>query len=294
MPPTNPSVPVAFFVFNRPIPTQKVFDAIRKQRPAILLITADGPRHEADVPLVEATRKIVAEIDWPCEVRRNYSDKNLGVKRRMYTGIDWVFAQFEQAILLEDDCVPEPTFFPFCTQLLEKYKEDERIIMISGDNMLPDQRFTADSYYFSVMTHIWGWATWRRAWQHYRADMPDWPSELASGFPNGFVPSENAARFYSKMMEDTYTGNLNAWGLAWMYTAWKRRMLSVSPAVNLISNIGFGPDATHTRKVDPFANLPTKPMNFPLMHPKKIVANVEADLALFKVAVTGEYKAWRG
>jgi len=113
--------------------------------------------------------------------------------------------------------------------------------------------------------------------------MPDWPADVQAGFPGDFVPSANAARFYSKMMDDTYTGNLNAWGLAWMYTAWKRRALSIAPAVNLISNIGFGPDATHTRKVDPFAALPTSPMPFPLVHPEKITANTEADLALFKV-----------
>jgi hypothetical protein len=293
MPSMNPSVPVAFFIFNRPLPTRRVFDEIKKLKPAILLITADGPRHGADKPLVEATRKIVEIIDWPCDVRRNYSDINLGVKRRMYTGIDWVFSQFEQAILLEDDCLPDPTFFPYCTQLLEKHKDDDRIMMISGTHMLPGQRWSDDSYYYTVMTHIWGWATWRRAWQHYRADMPDWPSQVASGFPGDFVPSPKAAHFYSKMMADTYTGNLVAWGLAWMYAAWKRRAVSICPSVNLISNIGFGPDATHTRKVDPFANLPTQPMPFPLVHPKTVAANTEADLAFFKVAITGEYKNWR-
>jgi hypothetical protein len=290
----NPAVPVAFFIFNRPIPTQRVFDEIRKLRPAILLITADGPRHEADVPLVEATRKIVANIDWPCDVRQNYANKNLGVRRCMYTGIDWVFSQFEQAILLEDDCLPDPTFFPYCTELLKRYRDDERIIMISGDNMLPGRRWNPDSYYFTVMTHIWGWATWRRAWQHYNAAMPDWIADLDAGFPGDFVPDANAGRFYSKMMHDTYTGNLNAWGLAWMYTAWKRRALSIAPAVNLISNIGFGPDATHTRKADPFAELPIEPMPFPLVHPKNIVANTEADIEFFKLAVKGEYKNWRG
>jgi hypothetical protein len=134
----NPDVPVAFFIFNRPVPTQRVFDQIRNLKPAILLITADGPRHAADAPLVDATRKIVEQIDWPCDVRRNYSDKNLGVKRRMYTGINWVFEHFEQAILLEDDCLPDPTFFPYCTQLLEKYRDDDRTMMISGTHMLPE------------------------------------------------------------------------------------------------------------------------------------------------------------
>jgi hypothetical protein len=289
----NPAVPVAFFIFNRPVPTQRVFDEIKKLKPAILLITADGPRHDVDIPLVEATRKIVGQIDWPCDVRRNYSDKNLGVKRRMYTGINWVFEHFEQAILLEDDCLPDPTFFPYCTELLEKYRDDDRIMMISGTHMLPEKRWSADSYYFTVMTHIWGWATWRRAWEHYNPDMPDWPADVDGGFPGDFVPSSVAARFYSKMMADTYTGNLIAWGLAWMYAAWKRKSLTICPSVNLISNIGFGPDATHTRKRDPFADLPTKPMEFPLAHPEKIVGNIEADLEFFKVAITGEYKNWR-
>ncbi len=290
----NPEVPVAFFIFNRPIPTAKVFAEITKLKPAILLITADGPRHEADVPLVEVTRKIVEQIDWPCDVRRNYSETNLGVRKRMYTGIDWVFEQFEQAILLEDDCVPDPTFFPFCCELLEKYKDEERVMMIGGTHMLPDRRFTNDSYYFSVMTHIWGWATWRRAWRHYDAAMPDFLKDLDAAFPGDFVPSAKAADFYNKVIHDTYTGNLNAWGLAWMYAAWKQRAYTILPAVNLISNIGFGPDATHTRKVDPFAELPTQPMEFPLKHPREVKGNAEADLAFFDVAIKGEYRNWRG
>jgi hypothetical protein len=290
----DPAVPVAFFIFNRPIPTRRVFDEIAKLKPAILLITADGPRHAADVPLCAACLEIVSRIDWPCDVRRNYSAVNLGVRKRMYTGIDWVFSQFERAILLEDDCLPEPTFFPYCTQLLDRYENDERVMMISGTNMQPQLRWNRDSYFFSVMTHIWGWATWRRAWQHYNAEMPDWPSDVAGGFPGDFVPSQNAARFYCQMMNDTYTGNLVAWGLAWMYAAWKRRALTILPAVNLISNIGFGPDATHTRKVDPFAALPTCPMEFPLVHPEEVVACSEADLSFFREAVRGEYRKWRG
>jgi hypothetical protein len=289
----NPQVPVAFFIFNRPVPTRRVFAEIARLRPAILLITADGPRHAADVPLCEATREIVAHIDWPCDVRRNYSDTNLGVRRRMYTGIDWVFEQFEQAILLEDDCLPDPSFFPYCCDLLEYYKDDERVMMISGTQMIPERRWNSDSYYFSVMTHIWGWATWRRAWKHYDAAMPDFPAQMAAGFPGDFVPSPKAADFYCKMIGDTYTGNLNAWGLAWMYAAWKRRGVTVLPGVNLISNIGFGPDATHTRKIDPFAELPISAMQFPLVHPAKVEANVEADLAFFEAAIKGEYKQWR-
>jgi hypothetical protein len=281
----NHDVPVAFFIFNRPAPTKRVFAEIAKLRPSTLLIIADGPRNEAEGAACQATRDVVAKIDWPCDVRRDYSYTNLGCRRRMYTGIDWVFSQFEEAIMIEDDCLPDPTFFPFCAELLERYRNDDRVMMISGDNMHPGHRWNDDSYYFSVMTHIWGWATWRRAWQHHNAQMPDWPQAEQSDFPGDFVPNQVAAKFYRKMMADTHSGRLNAWSLAWMFAAWKRRSLTILPSVNLISNIGFGPDATHTRKIDPFAALPIEPMKFPLIHPKEIKALTEADQAFFKAAI---------
>ena len=142
------SVPVAMFLFNRPAPTQRVFTQIAKLQPKTLLLIADGPRTDAEAVLCDTARHVVAKIDWPCDVRRNFSDENLGCRRRMYTGIDWVFSQCDEAILLEDDCLPHPTFFPFCAELLERYRHDDRVMMISGQNMHHGRRWTPFSYYF--------------------------------------------------------------------------------------------------------------------------------------------------
>jgi hypothetical protein len=279
------NVPVAFFLFNRPKPTRQVFAEIAKARPSKLLLIADGPRTDAEGSLCEAARQVVADIDWPCEVQRNFSDANLGCRKRMYTGIDWVFSQCEEAILLEDDCLPHATFFPFCVELLNHYRNDERVMMISGNNMQHGRRWSMYSYYFSVVTHIWGWATWRRAWRCHDAQMPDWPENSPTDFPGDFVPCGAAKRYYRKMMDETFTGKLNAWSLAWMYAAWKRRSLTILPQVNLISNIGFGPEATHTKRLDPFAALPTEAMEFPLMHPPKVANLVEADQNFFNLEI---------
>ncbi|HEX4056021.1 MAG TPA: hypothetical protein VHX86_17285 [Tepidisphaeraceae bacterium] len=278
-------VPIAFFLFNRPEPTQRVFAEIARARPSTLLIIADGPRSEAERAACEAARHATDKINWACDVRRNYSETNLGCRRRMYSGIDWVFSQHERAILLEDDCLPHPTFFRFCTELLDFYRDDERVMMISGDNMQQGRRCTPYSYYFSVMTHIWGWATWRRAWEHHDAAMSDWPQHPASEFPGDFVPCAAAQRHYRKMMDETYTNKLDTWDLAWMYAVWKRRGLTVLPEANLISNIGYGPGATHTKKLDPFAALPTEAMQFPLRHPPEIKNLLEADQNFFNLEI---------
>lgn len=262
-----------------------MFAQIARVRPSTLLIIADGPRNEAERATCDAARQVTHKIDWNCDVRRNYSETNLGCRRRMYTGIDWVFSQCEQAILLEDDCLPHPTFFRFCTELLDYYRDDERVMMISGDNMQHGRRWTPYSYYFSVATHIWGWATWRRAWKHHDATMSDWPEHPASDFPGNFVPCAAARRYYRKMMDETYTNKLDTWDLAWMYAVWKRRSLAILPEVNLISNIGYGPDATHTKKLDPFAALPTEAMQFPLWHPPEIKNLVEADQNFFNLEI---------
>jgi len=283
-------VPVAFFIYNRPEPTARVFEQIALLRPRRLLIVADGPREGSTdvVPPaargVFAARQVVAHIDWPCDVRRNYAERNLGCRRRMSSGIDWVFSQCEEAILLEDDCLPEPTFFPYCAELLDRYRADERVMVISGDNMQLGHRCTADSYYFSAIPHIWGWASWRRAWRHYDVTMADWPNVSRTAFPGNWVGSPVAAAAHRRLMADVFAGKVDTWDTQWEYACWKRRGLSILPAVNLISNIGFGPSATHCRKPDRFAALPTEAIAFPLKHPGKVELLEEADLRFFGLA----------
>ena len=145
------TTPVAFIIFNRPDTTRIVFEEIKKAKPEKLLIIADGPRNNkpGEKERCAETRAIVENIDWECEVLRNYSDKNMGCKNRVASGLNWVFENVEEAIILEDDCLPDQSFFRYCQELLEKYRDDKRIMLIAGDNMLFENNKQKYSYYFS-------------------------------------------------------------------------------------------------------------------------------------------------
>jgi hypothetical protein len=276
--------PVAFFLFNRPLATARVFSRIAELRPSRLFLIADGPRNEEESYVCEATRNVVSEIDWDCDVQTNFSEVNLGCKRRMSSGIDWVFSQTEQAILLEDDCLPDASFFPYCRELLERYADDERVMTISGDNMQFGIRHTPYSYYFSAVQHIWGWATWRRAWRKYDVQMRRWPEVAETNFTGDMVPP-NAAAYLKKKMAETYAGKIDTWDYQWTFACWLNRAFCILPAVNLISNIGFGPGATHCKKPDVYAALPTETMEFPLSHPPDVDLCNSADAAFLSRAI---------
>jgi hypothetical protein len=280
----NFDTPVAFFIFNRPLHTARVFARLAQVRPSKLLIVADGPRDAAETMACEAARAVVSDIHWDCDVQRNYSDVNLGCRGRMSSGIDWVFSQCEQAIMIEDDCLADLSFFPYCRQLLNRYEDEERVMTIGGCNFQFGVRRTPFSYYFSAIHHIWGWATWRRAWQHYDVNMTQWPVIADTNFPGDMIP-EFAARYHKRGMNDTFSGKLDTWDYQWVFACWLRRALCVLPAVNMISNIGFGPGATHCKKPDSFASLPTEPIEFPLIHPPKVDLCSTADMAYLERAI---------
>ena len=181
------SPPVLLIIFNRPEHTRRALAAIRRVRPRSLLVVADGPRSAAEATLCARTRDVISEVDWDCTVLRSYSEKNLGCGIRVHTGIDWAFSQFEDLIVLEDDCIPDPSFFSFCEQLLEYYRDDERVMHISGNNFQPDQPSTSYGYYFSKYTHAWGWATWRRAWKHFDWALEHWPELRNERHGSGLV-----------------------------------------------------------------------------------------------------------
>lgn len=173
------TTPVAFIIFNRPDTTERVFAEIAKAKPQKLLVVGDGARanRNVEVAKVAACRAIIERVDWPCEVLTNFSEINLGCKVRVSSGLDWVFEQVEEAIILEDDCLPDPTFFRFCQEMLARYRDDQRIGMISGDNLQFGRRQNDESYYFTKYVHIWGWATWRDRWRDsYDVNLKKWPS----------------------------------------------------------------------------------------------------------------------
>ena len=270
--------PVAFIIFNRPDCTQQVLSAIARAKPPKLLVIADGPNfsrpdHGQRCAL---TRALIDSVDWDCEVLTNYSDANLGCRKRVSSGLDWVFEQVPEAIILEDDCVPDASFFRFCELLLRRYREDERVGMISGDNFQFGAKVTDASYYFSKYTHIWGWASWRRAWQHYDVSAKAWPEFLASGnFSHSTFPFERQT--WRNAFKGVYEGRVDTWDYQWTLACWSQSMLSILPQVNLVSNIGFGIDATHTKRHNIYANIPRHSIPWPLKEPQLVVPHYEAD-----------------
>ena len=271
--------PVALIIFNRPDTTERVFKEIAKAKQPKLFIIADGPRMDrpGEKELCEQARAIVPNIDWNCEVFTNFADTNMGCKKRVASGIDWVFEQVEEAIILEDDCLPEQSFFRFCEEMLIKYRDNERVGMVSGGNLQFGNNRGSGSYYFSRYTHIWGWASWRRAWQHYDLEMTQWPAFRDEGWIDMMFSNKGEREYWRYSFDAVYSGKLDTWDCSWTLTSLIRGMLQVVPNVNLISNIGFGPDATHTHEAGLLTDIPTQSMVFPLKHPNFVLANTIAD-----------------
>ncbi len=282
---TQFEVPIAFLVFNRPDTTARVFEAIRCIKPRKLLVVADGPRanRPGEAEKCAAVRSIVDLVDWPCEVLKNYSDANLGCKMRVSSGLDWVFEQVEEAIVIEDDCLPDPTFFRFCEVLLERYRYDQRIAQISGCNFQFGLKRNEDSYYFSKYNHIWGWASWRDRWAGcYDVSISNWPFIRDEGWLSDIHCDVKEVAFWKKIFEQVYLGKIDTWDYQWTFACWLQGRLTVLPNANLISNIGFGASATHTTSENAFSNIPLESLSFPLKHPVAIVNNRVMDARVYR------------
>lgn len=277
-------VPVLFIIFNRPDTTLKVFERIRSVRPAKLFVVADGPRknNSLDVKKCLEARSIFDKIDWPCELKTLYREENLGCKHSVSTGIDWFFDQVESGIILEDDCLPDSSFFSFCEVILDRYRDDSRIGHICGSNFQSGVKRMDGDYYFSNLTHVWGWASWRRVWRTYDVNMKLWPEFKNEAFLRTIFPSKKISKHLDIAFEKTYRGQLNTWDYQLFFNNLSQGYLSIIPNRNLISNIGFSSEATHTVKGHPFANLPTDEL-FNFRAPKLFRACVEADLITLKI-----------
>jgi hypothetical protein len=272
--------PVIFVIFNRPETTERVFEKIREVRPQKLLVIADAPRPDRpdDVEKCAATRAIIDRVDWECEVLTNYSEVNLGAGKRPATGFDWAFGLVEEAIILEDDCLPEISFFQFCEELLERYRHDQRIMCISGQNVQFGKNKTPYSYYFSRYNHGWGWATWRRAWQHFDFNMKLWPEVKEQNLLASVLETPKGLKNWNTIFQQTYEGKLPAWDYQFTFACWVQNGLSILSDVNLISNIGFGAGASNTMdSTSPYNNAATEPVKFPLKHPPYVIRNKVAD-----------------
>lgn len=278
--------PVALIIFNRPEHTKKVVAALRQVQPPTLLVIADGPRPDRpdDVDKCAAARAVIDLVDWDCEILKNFSESNLGCGIRLSTGIGWVFEHVERAIILEDDCVPHRDFFQFCEELLERYRDDERIMHISGNNFWAGKYPQADSYLFSRYILSWGWATWRRAWQHYDFDMKLWSKidrQQQQEILQGLLGDEHAAKTWARIFQEAIA--VNTWDYQWTLACWLQGGLGIAPHVNLVSNVGFDDDSTHTASAATYSadcpqfSLPATAIDFPLKHPQLMARNFQID-----------------
>lgn len=275
--------PVAFIIFNRPDTTAIVFESIRQAKPLKLLVVADGARQGkvGEAEKCAAARAIIDRVDWECEVLTNYSDVNLGCRKRVSSGLDWVFEQVEEAIILEDDCLPHSSFFDYCQELLVHYRDDDRIWCISGGNYQDGQLRGDGSYYFSNYNHCWGWASWRRAWQQYDRDLSNWPAFRDGCYLESILDSQLEVDYWQDIFDRLDSlGEPNTWDYAWTFTCWQNRGLTTLPNVNLVSNLGFRSDATHTFGESELANMPVENIG-KLQHPTFMVRDRSADMYAF-------------
>jgi len=279
--------PVVFFIFNRPDLTQLVFDVIRRAAPTTLYVIADGPRHEADAPLCAEARAVVENVDWPCTVHKLFREQNLGCGRSVSSGIDYVFEREEAAIFLEDDTLPSDSFFTYCDELLDRYRNNPRIVHIGAVCYWASSISTRESYYFSRYPHVGAWATWRRAWSYFDFNLTDYESEKTKVILRTNCHNLNERIYWNRHFLLVKSQTLRAWGYQWVYACWKQNGLAITPTVSLVKNLGFRSDATHTVTAHPLQlSLNNNEIN-EIVHPKKITRNRKLDRKTYRVFFQG-------
>jgi hypothetical protein len=289
------STPVLFLIFNRPDTTKKVFERIRGIQPRSLYISADGPREnrtDEDEKCREA-RKIIEKIDWECDIKTNFSEKNLGCRVGVSSGIHWFFSHVTEGIILEDDCLPDLSFFHFCETLLAYYRKDERIMHIGGVNFQDGRKRGSASYYFSKINHIWGWATWKRAWEKYDVNISGLRAEQHRF--REIYPDRAMRIYWQRNFELVYKKEKDTWDYQWQYVVSINNGLAILPNVNLISNIGFESNATHTTGgIHILANRPTESIDI-IRHPAQVDPDRQADDYTFRKYMNPNklIKLWR-
>jgi hypothetical protein len=272
------NLPILLKIFNRPENSVRVIEALRIYKPACLYIDGDGPRNPEEAPLVAATRTaVLAAVDWQCEIKTNFSPTNVGLRKGMPQAISWFFEQEPYGIILEDDCVPSQSFFPYCEELLERYADTDSIMHISGCNFQPKTRTYPGSYYFSKFSYVWGWASWKRAWVHYQANAQTYTEFKSIGGLSTISSDSMVQSYWDKLLTKATNDQLTTWDYQWTYSIWANNGLSINPSKNLISNIGFGSAAaTNTKGDSILANRATEPLTI-TKHPTVLLPYAEAD-----------------
>jgi hypothetical protein len=286
---------VLFIAFNRPDTTKRVFDAIRRARPPRLYVAADGWRVDkaGEKARCEEVRKIITNVDWPCELFTFFRDQNFGCGEQVTAAIGWFFEHENEGIILEDDCLPSKSFFQYCADLLERYRNDNRVMMIGGNNLEPvAQREPEYSYTFSKLTYIWGWATWRRAWKLHDFHMPLFKEIEAKRYLKPVYDSIYERDLFQYVFGKMYTGDdpntsrHNIWDYQWQFACRINSGLVIVPSVNLVSNIGFGEFATSVSSDSPGRGLKCEEMDFPLIHPEFVMVDRARERRTFELCHT--------
>ena len=287
-------IPLSFHIYNRPGTTLRVFEQIKNLKPRTLFITADGPIKSVgrDNDKCQEVRLIVDEIDWECEVFKNYSDFNKGSYKSTSEGISWVFQHVDRAIILEDDCIPHPSFFKFCHDLLDYYENDERIALISGNNFLFGKCQQRYSYYFSRYTHMWGWATWKRTWEQVDFKMKNWPEFRDRNGLEVIFRKKYEIMYWTQIMQNMYIGLGYHWDYLLLLSMFMNNQLAIRPGINLICNTGYGKGATHFQNKHKIHDVKASKICFPLIHPPFICKDIIADEHVDKYEFSGGYKQY--
>jgi hypothetical protein len=284
--------PVLFLVFNRPEQTTRVFNSIRAARPARLYVAADGPRRDrpGEAERCAQVRKIATSVDWPCQLHTLMRDRNLGCGVAVSEAIDWIFSKEEEAIILEDDCLPDQSFFNYCTTLLGRFRGDQRVGQICGFNLLPDVSPRESDYFPTHFGWCWGWATWKRAWSGFDPRMQSWSDLKRMGLHRQHPFYRERVRIFDV---ESGLGVMNTWDYQWHYALASQGLLSMVPVVNLVQNIGFVGEATHTVDSDPLRSRLSESLAVinGLRHPQFMLANPAYEQALIRAAHPG---FWRG
>lgn len=277
---------VLFLTFNRPDLFRRVADAVGQAGPRQVFVSIDGPRagRPDDTILCSEVRKLAQSLEWATQIHLKAEQNNMGCGPAVASAISWALSQVEELIIIEDDCLPDPSFLIFCDELLQRYRDDERVMQIAGNNWgAAEERYGGYSYAFNAFAPIWGWATWRRAWQHYDFKMESWPRIKASGLIEGMALSPRFRKVMQYEFERVYAGE-GTWDHQWQYAVLRQNGLSISPQRNLVANLGFRADATNYTGLDRvFSFLPVEPLAFPLKHPPEVMRNASVESVFEKI-----------
>ncbi|OPY83121.1 MAG: hypothetical protein A4E71_02958 [Smithella sp. PtaU1.Bin162] len=278
-------VPVLLIIFNRPEKTRRVIEALQKVKPTRLFVAADGPRpgRPEDIDKCRLARKVLLSIDWSCDLQTRFLEENVGCDPSVSSAINWFFENISQGVILEDDCIPTPAFFHFCSDLLERYKDDRRIMQISGFSPYPERSYPFD-YHFSRSFRCWGWGTWRRAWSLYADSLKRYEdNQFIYHIVKSYYPYYPKYIERLKLYKEFMKGRRDNWDFKWNIACYAQNALCIVPEKNLVTNIGFDEEGTHTKRGNHlFARIPTDSLVFPLRHPSYVFADERPERFLEK------------